>query len=247
MRRICLLITLLISGMFAVSVSADVVYLNNGQVVKGKITELEKNSSVTIQTYTGNTYTYPMIEVNRLSYDDSKIKVPHHSAKGNGYSDYTELNRGFFFAADALEGFSLNRGTTVSLAEVNVIGGYRFNEYIRLGAGFGPRYYTSGASVRYSNSRWALPLFFNGRGNFIPSTYRDVVPFWSFDIGTTFPDGFMFRPSLGIRIGQNRSAFTVNVCYLGQTLRQLHTTENNQYKIRHNYYSFLGLRLGYEF
>ena len=84
-----------------------------------------------------------------------------------------------------------------------------------------------------------MPLFLNLRGNFIPTGYRDVVPFWSIDFGTTFPDGVMFRPTLGIRVGQQRSAFTVALGYLGQHFKSLPDAPD--------FYSGITLKLGYEF
>ena len=91
---------------------------------------------------------------------------------------------------------------------------------------------------------WGLPLFLNVRGNIIPTDYYDVIPYWSMDIGTTFPDGFMIRPSIGIRVGQPRSAFLLSVAYVGQQIREFAPVGNGT---EHNFKSFISLRLGYEF
>ena len=50
-------------------------------------------------------------------------------------------------------------------------------------------------------------IFVNARGNFISQEVREIVPYWSVDIGGAIRDGFMFTPSFGCRIGEQRSAF----------------------------------------
>ena len=101
--------------------------------------------------------------------------------------------------------FNSNFGYT----EIDAVAGYRFNEYVRVGLGLGARYYFDNNKVRSTLSEWAFPIFLNVRGNFIPTRYRDVVPYYSFDIGVTVRDGFMLRPTVGLRVGRERSAWAM--------------------------------------
>ena len=76
-------------------------------------------------------------------------------------------------------------------------------------------------------------------GNFIDDEFRTVTPYWSMDMGGAIKDGFMWRPTIGIRVGQSRSAFLLGVTYTGQNLK---------YKTgKDRYVSAVGLTLGYEF
>ncbi len=122
--------------------------------------------------------------------------------------------------------------------------GYRFNEYVRVGLGLGARYYFDNNKVRSTLSEWAFPIFLNIRGNFIPTRYRDVVPYYSFDIGGTVRDGFMLRPTVGLRVGLERSAFLVGLGYVGQDLSTY--SRDNLRKTR-RFVNFITLKLGYEF
>lgn len=173
-----------------------------------------------------------------------QVKMPTETGMGSHGSNYLQYSEGFFMAVEASGGYSLNiNRPNFGYAELDVVGGYRFSEYLRAGIGLGGRYYANNVDARNTSSRWGLPLFLNLRGNFIPGEYRDVVPFWSADIGTTFPDGVMFRPSIGIRVGQERSAFILSVGYLGQSIR----TYGNGEHADHPFYSFITMKLGYEF
>ncbi len=87
-----------------------------------------------------------------------------------------------------------------------------------------------------------MPLYATLRGNIIPSEYRNIVPYYSFDMGASIRDGFMVRPGIGIRVGQNRNAFLINLSYLGQNII---ATEYNQRK--NKFTSFVMLKVGYEF
>ena len=124
------------------------------------------------------------------------------------------------------------------------VAGYRFNEYVRVGLGLGARYYFDNNKVRSTLSEWAFPIFLNVRGNFIPTRYRDVVPYYSFDIGGTVRDGFMLRPTVGLRVGRERSAFLVGLGYVGQDLSTY--SRDNLRKTR-RFVNFITLKLGYEF
>ena len=68
-------------------------------------------------------------------------------------------------------------------------GGYRINEFLRLGVGFGGRMYVNNASVRNTNSKFGIPIFANVRGNFISAQDRDGVPFWSLNVGGITKEG----------------------------------------------------------
>lgn len=166
--------------------------------------------------------------------------------KSNVQKDYYENENGYWMAAEAGAAYSCRLfGSNFGFTEVDVTGGYRFSEYFRAGLGLAARLYFDNNAVRKNDSPWAMPVFVNFRGNFIPTQYRNVVPFYSIDTGATFRDGFMIRPSVGLRIGQQRNAFVVSAGYLGQNLKieDSHAPSKGKEK----FVSFVTLRLGYEF
>jgi hypothetical protein len=160
-------------------------------------------------------------------------------------ADYTSAGSGFWMAAEASAAYSCRLfNSNFGYTEIDAVAGYRFNEYVRVGLGLGARYYFDNNKVRSTLSEWAFPIFLNVRGNFIPTRYRDVVPYYSFDIGVTVRDGFMLRPTVGLRVGRERSAFLVGLGYVGQDLSTY--SRDNLRKTR-RFVNFITLKLGYEF
>ena len=174
-----------------------------------------------------------------------QVKMPTEHMQ-TPVNDYTELNSGFFCAVEGGGAYLFDKAQNPGLADFNAVAGYRLNEYLRAGIGLGVRYFWDCEKVRQAYSHFAMPLFLDVRGNFIPTNERDVVPYWSVDLGGSFPDGFMFRPTLGLRIGQERNAFLVGISYLGQQVRQCKLDGQTCSKDR-KFLSGVQVRIGYEF
>lgn len=163
------------------------------------------------------------------------------SSRGQSITaDYFTYERGFWVAGEFRPSYTLLMSSSnSSVMELDVTGGYRFNDFVRIGIGFGGRYYINSDRIRKGNINWSFPIYANIRGNFIPTGYRDVVPYYSVDFGGSIRDGLMWRPTIGIRVGQQRSAFLLGLTYTGQSL-----INNHNDRI---YCSMLGLTLGYEY
>lgn len=160
--------------------------------------------------------------------------------KETNYRDYTSQEQGFWYAVEAEGGSSImEHKTNMQYVNLTFTGGYRINEYLRVGAGFGGRMYVNNASVRNSNSKFGIPIFANIRGNIISAKDRDGVPFWSVNVGEITNDGAFFSPTIGYSFGGLRNNFQVGVSY---TLSNLKDNTG----VRQNY-SYFGLKLGYEF
>ncbi|MDD6281174.1 MAG: hypothetical protein PUA76_05735 [Bacteroidales bacterium] len=166
----------------------------------------------------------------------------------NEVKDYSQSNTGFWIAAEASGAYSCRLfHSNFSLAEVDAVFGYRFNDYLRVGLGVGARYYFDNDKVRYTRSEWAFPLYFNMRGNFMPAFYRNLVPYWSVDVGGTIRDGLLVRPTLGLRIGRQRSAFLLGLGYMGQDMKTFALDDKGRWYGKSKFVSFVTLKLGYEF
>lgn len=253
-RLLCLMAALMLScsaAIFAQESDFDYVYLNNGSVIKGFIENEVENVSVTIRSVNGEIYTYKAVEVRKVAHGKDP-KVPAVSKKADSYSDYTTYTRGFWFAVELQGGYSARLvNKNIGMAELDVVGGYRFNDYLKLGIGIGARYYISSKEVRDKDVQWGFPIYANVRGNFMPSQYRTVVPYYSFDLGGSIRDGVMVRPTIGIRIGEPRQAFLVGLSYLGQSMKADGKVDKDGKDGKptktDKFLSFVTLKIGYEF
>lgn len=236
MRNILLALIMLL-GLSAQSVFAETgwVYLINGSIAKGDISQTD--TKVVITTADGNVLTYSLTEVNKISYSEP---VKPDIKKDSSLLDYASFENGFWFRATLSGAYTLfMTNKNVPLTELDLTGGYRINQYLKAGLGVGFRYYINNSSLRSDNNKWSFPIYATISGNIIDESYRTVVPYYNLDLGGTIRDGFMWRPSIGIRIGQPRSAFILGITYMGQTL---------EYKnAKNKYCSTLGLTFGYEY
>ena len=158
----------------------------------------------------------------------------------------SDKNSGFWWSVDLSSGVSLRhnrpgKNKNGAFGELDAIGGYRLNEYLMAGAGFGMRYYFPAHHLSAKYDTMSFPLFVNVRGSFVPTMYRDVAPYYSFDIGGTIQEGFMVRPTVGLRIGKMRQACVLGLTYTCQAMRTIDAPDKT------SYISFLSLRVGYEF
>lgn len=238
MKKFFLIFSMAFVAMFChafAEASTDILYLNNGTVLTGRVDSVANNTSVTFVTEEGKSYTYPMMEVRKIE-RNSELKTP--VSKKTGYADYRVRDLRFFFAVELQGAYAITPRTSTGFAtDLNVVAGCRINEYVRVGVGAGVRYNINGTQFRSKEIAcdWSYPLFVNVRGNIISEEYRDAVPYYSLDAGYTFGDnGFMIRPSLGYRFGISHSAFLLALSYCGQISNK-------------DFLSFVGLKLGYEF
>lgn len=181
------------------------------------------------------------------THESRQVSMPTEKNLGVKSTDFAMQTQGFFCAAEASYAYSITHHRSgIQYGELDFTAGYRFDDFLRVGAGLGARNYFENKGRAMSHD-WGLPLYVHARGNFMGNAYRDVVPFWSCDLGTTFPDGFMFRPTVGIRVGQPRSAFVASIGYVGQQIREYKSIKDGKPTVNHPFVSFLTVKLGYEF
>lgn len=156
------------------------------------------------------------------------------------YKDYSTQNNGFWYAIEAEAGSSIMAtGPNMQYVQVGFTGGYRFNDFFRIGAGLAGRMYVHNADIRDVNNDYGVPIYFNARGKFLSAYDRDGVPYWSINIGGITNEGFFASPTLGYSFGGLRNNFLIGVSYT--------ITSFTDYTKKSNAYSFFALRLGYEF
>lgn len=171
---------------------------------------------------------------------ESAIKMPN-APKQQPYTEFSLKEKGYWCSVDFSIGPSLVfHEKNLLTTGINFVNGYRFDDYLRIGIGVGAQYHVANNDIiRNTDINWSMPIFVNARGNFISQDIREIVPFWSVDVGGVVRDGFMFTPSAGCRIGEERSALLLS---LGYSLRTIDAKEGYE-KAR----SYAVFKVGYEF
>lgn len=231
------LLTLMAAGAAAQNKAEDLLYLNNGSVVRGVIVEHADGRYVKIVTDDGSAYRYRAGEIRAIESGNVRVDVPE--APRSRFRDPAIRTRGFWAGIELSGGASVSPDyNSLYPVELALIPGYRFSEFFAVGVGFGFRYYFRNANMRYDrefaqsfvagiepgktllrddNYAWAFPIYLDLRGNFLSSKSRRVVPYWSLDAGYTINDGVFVSPTLGLRIGDRwRHHFLIGISYLGQ-------------------------------
>lgn len=167
------------------------------------------------------------------------VKLPEKPKQTN-YKDYEREDVGLWYAVEAEGGSSIMAQHT-NMQYVNLLfsSGYRLSEFLRLGVGLGGRMYVNNASVRDTKNKFGVPIFANIRGNFISAYDQDGVPFWSLNVGGITNEGVFASPSIGCSFGGLRNNFQISLSYTISSFKDC--TKTSQV------YSYVGLKLGYEF
>jgi hypothetical protein len=165
----------------------DVVYLKNGSVIKGIITEQVPDSTLKIETSDGSLFVYPMSEVARITKevvstrDSFNKQLPTERYRTHGYKGFIET------------GYTVGTGDiNLGRLEFLTTHGYLVNPYFYIGAGMGWHYYTSLESA-------SAPFFIDARTYFRKGK---VVPYAGLKLGYTVGEveGFYLAPSVGVKM-----------------------------------------------
>ena len=170
---------------------------------------------------------------------DRVVKMPTEGSKAP--FNPAEADKGYWCSIEAGGGATTMEGRkNLPMGEIVFSNGYRINQFLKVGVGIGALYYiANNIDVRGTTRKLSMPLFATLRGNFLNEGTRSVVPYWTANVGASLPDGFFLTPGVGLRVGEMRNAFIINLNY---TLRQLKMPAGE-----HKYYSGIMLKLGYEF
>jgi hypothetical protein len=168
------------------------------------------------------------------------VKLPPETPRSR-YHDSDLADKGFWTAGEFFGGSTLSSEfPCAQFLQLTWTAGYRFNQYIRIGAGLGAKVYVNnGPKLRAYDSNWTAPFFVNARGNFMAQEDRGFSPYWSMNVGYVVKDGFFMSPTLGIRYGAMRSDFLLGISYSLNRIDNWPTVD----KFTHS----LMLVLGYEY
>lgn len=171
---------------------------------------------------------------------DLTYKMPTEKGR-KGYQYYSEKDRGFWCATEALGATSVRiNKKNYQYGSVDVIMGIRFSQFFKIGAGIGVGYYLNNSEIKESDTQFNFPVYGVLRGNFFSDSGRNSVPFWNIKVGWMINEDFLLNPSLGMRFGERRKAFTLSLGYMLQNVKLKSMQENSPV-------SMAALQIGYEF
>ena len=220
---------------FAQKQNEDVLYLKNGSIYRGKITE-KNEQTVKIETYDKNIFAVQLSDIQEIKQEVSLRKLVN-LYKEKGYVHYTELG--------PLAGSNrASNGVTTSAFSFQTVNGYKFNQYLFTGIGIGADLYAVQTfvpivlSVRgdFTNKGNKIPFYFVEGGYSINATSNDVD-------GIKYQGGNTFAAGLGLKILFNENTgFVIGAGYRFQRSELL---EKGKTTIED--FDRLTLRIGFSF
>ncbi len=209
--------------------SADIVYLHNGSKIVGKITHINYDNHIDIETESGSTMRIAFKDVKKIEYSaqteleeqPTKFKNPKEKHIP-GKKIYYAIS---LYATPGIDGdgyIETGRGISFSM-------GYRFSKNMILGAGLGLDTYEFAiekalipifAEYRYEFLNKSFTPFINIRGGY--AALHPVINnnfFWG---GGTSKGGLNFNPSVGVRLA-SRAKGHFNFS-LGYTIQEYEET-----------------------
>lgn len=195
----------------------DVVYLKNGSIIRGIITEQVPNKLIKIETEDRNVFVYSIDEVEKLTKEQ-----PQGNCLQPGYKGIAEL------------GFQVGTGTFgMDRLKFNVINSYQVNPYFSLGIGTGLRYYFDADAA-------LIPIFADIRTNIINN---NISPYFSLGVGYTFDAtnnlekvGFLLNPTIGVSVMiSDKSAIHIGVGYEMQKINVYYDLQYLSYSKSENF------------
>jgi sRNA-binding regulator protein Hfq len=178
----------------------EVVYLKNGSVIRGVVTEMSENV-VKIETIGRNLFVFNTSEVEKVV---KEKKIVSYLYKERGFFNVTEFGR---LPSGSRPKYGYNERSGMELG-FHTINGYKINRWIGAGLGVG---------IQNFNDLTTMPVFLSLQsGDLVPSK---VTPYFFLNTGNGFAlnetanGGFMFNPGAGIKINGQHTGILMSVGY----------------------------------
>jgi hypothetical protein len=232
-------------SLFAQKPVRDVVYLNNGSIIRGNIIEISENKTLKIESCE-NILVFDMTDVHKITKEvHTYLKDDHDFAKPSGYINITSFG--------VLAGPAEN--SSMAPVSIETINGYRLNNKYTFGLGIGMDIF----------EKIHVPVFLDGRYMLLN---RDISPViiikggYSLPVGRESTNNFYYNeyyskggPMLGTGAGlvfriNNHNLVSISLLYRYQ---QLITTEvqrngDRTWKFDHSVkYNRMELKFGFYF
>lgn len=131
-------------------------------------------------------------------------------------------DKGLWFAAQLAPAAAFANGTRATIAQIDLLVGYKFSEFFKVGVGVTPRYVApvnENVSMMFPPAMYSgvdIPVVLDLRGSILSQKNAKVAPFWSLDAGYTIGQGPCASPTLGVRIGKPKGSFLAGLKYMFQ-------------------------------
>lgn len=160
----------------------NVVYLKNGSVVKGEITEQEPGKSVTLKTKDGNTFVFQTSEIS---------KIANEKAVGSTVGE--KGHRGLDFSVETGYDIATKGGGGSIAAELGL--GKRFSKNLYWGLG-------AGVNIPTGDADLSIPVTTSLKA-FFPLRSSKITPF------AALKTGYVFNTADDITVGKGKNKVTV--------------------------------------
>ena len=234
-NTLALILCIITFNTFAQKQNDDVLYLKNGSIYRGKITE-KTDQIIKLETYDRNVFVVQLSDIQEIKQEES-LKKPVILYKEKGYVHYTELG--------PLAGSNrASNGVTTSAFSFQTVNGYKFNQYLFTGIGIGADLYAVQTfipivlSIRGDLTKRGskVPFYFVEGGYSLNATSNDVD-------GIKYQGGNTLAIGLGLKIlFQENTGFVIGAGYRFQRSELL-----EKGKITIEDFDRLTLRIGFSF
>ncbi len=198
-----ILFAMFTSFLFAEKNSQDVIYLKNGSIIRGSITEQIPNKTIKIQTSDRNIFVFQMDEIE---------KITKETIQSKDESTFNDMSLPIGFKRIVELGYQFGVGEFgYDRLKIGLILSYQVHPYISIGIGTGLRSY-------FEFEEALIPFFADFRANLMDSKFS---PYVSLGIGYNFQlanslkgEGVLINPTAGVcmKLSPN-SIFNVGLGY----------------------------------
>jgi hypothetical protein len=183
----------------------DVLYLKNGSIIRGTITEMVPNKTIKIKMADGSLFVYKMEEVEKFVKEENATvkpvftkQKPEPTKEIKDSTLYITKREGLYFDFKSGCGYMINPSQfTVAITPII---GYKFSPYFGLGIGVGyitikysAMYYMSPGAYNYSKNLNIVPIFLQAKFLIIE---KKVSPTLTGDLGLVITASRSSQPYL---------------------------------------------------
>jgi hypothetical protein len=204
------------------------VYLKNGSIIHGTITEYLPGESLKIQTSNKDVFVFSLDEIDKITREQLHTIF------------YSNVSR-----------ICLLRGEGSNLFSANIVNGIRKKQFFAIGFGVGYDRYPHGTGIPLFIDTRICPQ----EGSISPIVFADFgySLLWIDNVTGSFYGGLMSNLGLGVRFRKsNSTSFIIEVGFKHQKVKEYYSELDWHWgdyivRTRHVFYNFLSLSIGVSF
>lgn len=240
-------------SLWAQKVQEDVVYLQNGSIIRGKILEFEPKGKLKVEIAGGTILVYEADDIVRIEKQDlQQAKISETIKDSETFISHRPPNKGMYnsIMGGTLLKLDINK-LPIPGVSLKYTAGYNFHHFIGIGGGLG---------IMSLEGHAVLPIYANIRSYFLKTS---ASPFVDMNVGYGFilpssgdplnpiganvgiNGGLYLRPSIGVRFPSNRRTHvTLDFGYVIQFKQNSYLDWNGNQAIEQQMLNSISLRIG---